>query len=217
MPIHNVFILPTLLYVCWLEINIGTPDAETLSKNSLWEREKERDWSSNHITLVVLIYLKSAVLIWYKVKDAVRTGWNSHCDIDKGLNLFLLYHMVSLDFIYLLMCDLSLSLSVLALQSSISFAVVTSYSKILGAYDTNVYFLFTLHWGSTVTLFHIACALDQGWGIRHYTVCTLDPKMRDQPPSGTLLVPTVEFLLGNVTSLLAMFHCPKQVTWPGLA
>lgn len=162
-------------------------------------------WSSNHLTLVALIHSKSEVLIWYKVKAIVRTDRNSHCDTVKGLYLFLLYDLVSL-FIYLcinlFLQHLNLSPSPIS-NDQVSFAVATSYSTISGAYKTPVCFLFVLRdcWSSCDSV---------------HTACTLGPRMRDQPLSGTLLVLTAEgkeyttLAFTASTQKLVMFPCLKK-------
>lgn len=116
--------------------------------------------------LVAQTHSMSAVLIWCKVKDTVGTSRDFHCDTGKRLNLFLLYDLVF--GFYLFIWHLSLSISLLDLQCSGNFAVVTRYSKTSGAYDTNIYFLFALHncWRLAVTWDHIACTWDPGMCVQ---------------------------------------------------
>lgn len=63
-------------------------------------KEREREiLGYQSPNLVALIYLKSAVLTWCKVKGTAGTGWNFHCDTGEGSNLFLLFGVVFLGLI----------------------------------------------------------------------------------------------------------------------
>lgn len=142
------------MYVGLREILLEAPSKK--HKKFLWERERLEFQSPN---LLSLIHLKSEVLIWSKVNDTVGSGWIFHCDTGKGLNLFFLYDMVSLDFIYLFLIYIWAFLFSVS-NHHISFAVVKLLQN-FRVWRPKFYFLFALHdhWWSALTLVYVACTL----------------------------------------------------------